>query len=197
MQTLEGRIRIGVIKGLALTDAQGQPTLLGVGAPKNSKQGKARLYQVKVGPLLKTAQLVPLAGEDFSPPDGSVVALLEAGDWLLIVASRDDVPPDHNLNRGEKLLYGSDGSGNKLGRMKAKQNGKWYIGNATQNLRTQLDNLLQALNTSSGAAAQGAITAGGSSSAALAAALVALMQPLFTSVVNVTTALDALLDTTE
>jgi hypothetical protein len=197
MQTLEGRIRIGVVKGLAPADAQGQPTLLGVGAPKNSKQGKARLYQVKVGPLLKTAQLVPLAGEDFSPTDGSVVALLEAGDWLLIVASMDDVPPDPNLNRGEKLLYASDGNGNKRGRMKFKQNGKVYLGNATQNLRTQLDNLLQALNTANGAAAQGAITTGGSSSASLAAAIVALMQPLFTSVVNVTTALDALLDTTE
>ena len=197
MQTLESRIRIGVVKGLAPADAQGQPTLLGVGAPKNSKKGKARLFQVKVGPLLKIAQLVPLAGEDFSPTDGSVVALLEAGDWLLIIASQDDVPPDPNLNRGEKLLYASDGAGNKLARLKFKQNGKVYLGNASQNLRTQLDNLLQALNTFSGAAAQSAITTGGSSSASLAAAIVALMQPLFTSVVNVTTALDALLDTTE
>lgn len=197
MQSLERSIRIGVVKGLAPTDAQGQPTLLGVGAPKNSKKGKARLFQVKVGPLTETVQLMPLAGEDFSPPDGARVALLEAGDWLLIVACQDDVTPDPNLNRGEKLLYGSDGAGAKRGRLKFKQNGKVYLGNATQNLRTQLDNLLQALNTFSGAAAQAAITAGGSSSASLAAAIVALMQPLFTSVTNVTTALDALLDTSE
>jgi hypothetical protein len=197
MQNLESRIRIGVVKGLAPTDAQGQPTLLGVGAPKNSKNGKARLFQVKIGPQLRTAQLMPLAGEDFSPPDGSVVALQDMGGWLVIVACQDDVPPDPNLNRGEKLLYSSDGAGAKRGRIKFKQNGKMYIGNSTQNLRTQLDNLTTALNTFSGAAAQSAISAGGSSSASLAAAIVALMTPLFSSVVNVTTALDALLDTSE
>ena len=197
MQRVESVIRIGVVKGLAPTDAQGQPTLLGVGAPKNSKTGKARLLQVQIGPQLKTAQLVPQAGEDFSPPNGSKVALLEMGGWLLIVAEQDDVLPDPNLNRGEKILYASDGLGNKRGRMKFKQNGKVYLGNATQNLRTQLDNLLTALNVFCGPAAQSAITTGGSSSAALAAAIVAIMTPLFSSVVNVTTALDALLDTTE
>jgi len=190
-------IRVGVVKGLATTDAQGQPTLLGVGAPKNSKSGKARLLQVRIGPQLQTVQLVPLAGEDFSPPAGSLVVLIDSSGWKYAVACQDDVPPDPNLNPGEKLLYASDGSGNKRGRVKFKQNGKVYLGNATQNLRTQLDNLLQALNTFSGAAAQASITTGGASSAALAAAIVALMAPLFSSVVNVTTAIDALLDTTE
>jgi len=190
-------IRVGVVKGLATTDAQGQPTLLGVGAPKNSKSGKARLLQVRIGPQLQTVQLVPLAGEDFSPPAGALVVLIDSSGWKYAVACQDDIPPDPNLNPGEKLLYGSDGSGNKRGRVKFKQNGKVYLGNATQNLRTQLDNLLQALNTFSGTAAQASITTGGSSSASLAAAIVALMAPLFSSVVNVTTAIDALLDTAE
>jgi hypothetical protein len=197
MQGLESRIRIGVVKGLAPTDAQGQPTLLGVGAPKNSKNGKARLFQVKVGPQARTAQLMPLAGEDFSPPDGSVVALLEAAGWLLIVASQDDVPPDPNLGRGEKIIRATDGVGNKLGRIKLKHNGKMYIGNATGNLRSQLDALLTALNTFVGASAQAAITTGGSSSAALAAAIVALMGPLSSAVQNVNAAIDAFMDTTE
>ena len=164
--------------------------------PKNSKSGKARLLQVQVGPALKTVQLTTPAGEDFSPPAGSVIVLIGDG-WKYGFVVRDDVPPDPNLNAGEWIARATDGAGNKLARVKLKQNGKVYVGNATQNLRTQLDNLLQALNTFSGAAAQSAITTGGSGSAALAAAIVALMIPLFTSVTNVTTALDALLDTTE
>lgn len=194
---MERVIRIGAVKGLAPVDAQGNPTLLGVGAPKNSKSGKARLLQVQIGPQLKTAQLVPPAGEDFSPPNGSTAILLESGGWLYLIACQDDVPPDPNLNRGEWEARATDGAGNKLGRVKLKQNGKVYVGNATQNLRTQLDNLLTALNTFSGAAAQSAITTGGASSAALAAAIVALQAALFSSVTSVTTALDALLDTTE
>jgi hypothetical protein len=138
-----------------------------------------------------------MAGEDFSPTDGSIILLLDAGGWKVGLVVSDDVPPDPNLNRGEWEARATDGSGNKLGRVKLKQNGKVYVGNATQNLRTQLDNLLTALNTFSGTAAQNAITAANASSVALAAAIVLLMQPLFTSVVNVTTALDALLDTTE
>ncbi|MBE3064726.1 MAG: hypothetical protein IMZ69_06875 [Spirochaetes bacterium] len=197
VQRLENVIRIGVVKGLAAVDAQGQPTLLGVGAPKNSKSGKARLLQVQIGPQLKTVQLVPLAGEDFSPPDGSRLAILEMGGWLLAVASQDDVPPDPNLNRGEKLLYASDGAGAKRGRLKFKGNGKVYLGNATGNLRAPLDDLLTALNTFSGPAAQSAITAGGSSAAALAAAIVALMNPLYTAAVNCKTAIDAVLDMSE
>ena len=85
----------------------------------------------------------------------------------------------------------------KRGRVKLKQNGKVYVGNATQNLGTQMDNLLVALNTFSGTAAQNAITAGNTTSVTLAAAIVALLSPLFTAVVNCKTALDALLDTTE
>jgi hypothetical protein len=189
-------VMVGIVKGLAPVDAQGQPTLLGVGAPKNSKSGKARLLQVQVGPALKTVQLVTPAGEDFSPPDGSVILLIGDG-WKYGFPVRDDVPPDPNLNPGEWIARATDGSGTKRGRVKLKQNGKVYVGNATQNLRTQLDNLLQALNTFCGSAAQSAISTGGSSSAALAAAIVALMIPLFNSVVSVTTAIDALLDTTE
>lgn len=189
-------VMVGTVKGLAPIDGQGQQTLLGVGAPKNSKTGKARLLQVQVGPALKTVQLVTPAGEDFSPPAGSVIVLIGEG-WKFGFPVRDDVPPDPNLNPGELLLRATDGSGNKLARVKLKQNGKVYLGNATQNLRTQLDNILTALNTFSGAAAQSAITTGGSSSSALAAAIVALMGPLFTAAVNCQTALDALLDTTE
>ena len=196
-EPLESRIPLGVVKGLAPTDAQGEPTLLGVGAPKNSKTGKARLFRVQAGPMLQTVQLATMAGEDFSPTDGSIILLLDAGGWKVGLVVSDDVPPDPNLNRGEWEARATDGSGNKLGRVKLKQNGKVYVGNATQNLRTQLDNLLTALNTFSGTAAQNAITAANASSVALAAAIVLLMQPLFTSVVNVTTALDALLDTTE
>jgi hypothetical protein len=145
MQRVESVIRIGVVKGTATTDAQGQPTQLGVGAPKNSKTGKARLLMVQIGPQLKTAQLVPRAGEDFSPPDGSKVALLEMGGWLLIVAEQDDVTPDPALNRGEKILYGSDGWGNKRGRVKFKHNGKTFIGNSTSDLKTALTNLIQGI----------------------------------------------------
>lgn len=199
MQKLESRMHLGVVVGLAQNDAQGHDITghSGVGAPKNSTNGKARLFRVKVGPMLKTAQQVPRAGEDSSPPNGSIVALQDMGDWLLMIAEQDDVGPDQNLNRGEKLLRATDGAGNKLARLKFKQNGKAYLGNATQNLGTQLDNLLVALNTFSGTAAQNAITAGGSTSAALAAAIVALMIPLFNSVVNCKTAIDALLDTSE
>ena len=105
MDRLQSVIRLGVIKQLAPTDAQGAATLLGVGAPKNSKTGKARLFQVQVGPQLKTAQLIGQAGEDVSPTSGSLAALLEAGDWLLIIAAGSDVPPDPNLNQGERTCF--------------------------------------------------------------------------------------------
>lgn len=194
MQTLESRIRIGVIKGYAPADAQGNPTTAGIGAPKGSRNGKARLYQVKVGPQLRTAQLVPPAGEDFNPPVGSVVALLDLGGWLGIIGSRDDVEPDPGLDPGEKEVRSTNGNGDIAVRLRMKANGKAYFANAGQNLRTCLDNLAGAIDTFSNATSQSAITTGGASAPSLAAALVALMVAFNTSISNAKTALDALLD---
>ena len=191
-------VKIGKVKGLAAADAQGQPTLLGVGTPKNATSGKARLLQVQIGPKLQAVQFVPQAGEDVNPPDGSLVIIQESAEGIKFgVATFDGIGPDPNLNQGEKRLYGSDGNGTVLGRVKFKKNGKTFIGNAGGNLCAQLDALLTALNTFSGTAAQNAITAGNTTSVTLAAAIVALLAPLFTAVVNAKTAIDAILDTTE
>jgi len=176
----------------------GQVVKTTIWPPLNYTSGKTqpgvRLILVSFGGFQKWVQFIPQAGEDVIPPVGSIITMVESHELIMGTSTFDNVHPDPHMNTGEKELYSSDGSGNKLARHKMKQNGKHYIANATQDLRTQLDNLLVALNTFCGSAAQSAITAGGSSSAALAAAIVALMQPLFTSVTNVQTALDALLD---
>jgi len=175
--------RVGIIKGSKIA------------RPKNAQSGQARLLQVQIGSALQTVQLVPGAGEDVNPQDDAVVVILEIDGVKLGVATFDGITP--TANEGERRIYAYDSTGNVLGRIKFKANGKVFIGNAGGNLRTQLDNALTALNTFSGAAAQAAITAGGSSSVALAAAIVALMAPLFTAVVNAQTAIDAVLDTSE
>lgn len=146
---LDRMIRVGKIKGLAPVDAQGAPTLLGVGAPKNSKSGKARLFQVQIGPQLKTAQLVPPAGEDVSPPDGSTAILLESGGWLYMIASADDVEPDETLKRGEKEIRSTNGNGDRAIRLKLKSNGKAYLANAGQNLKAALQTLVEGIQGAS------------------------------------------------
>ncbi len=191
-------MKIGKVIGLAPVDAQGVATLLGVGIAKNATSGKVRLLQVQIGPALQTVQLVPSAGEDVNPPNGSVIAIIESAEGIKLgVATFDTIGPNPNLNQGEKELYGSDGAGTMLGRLKFKQNAKIFLGNAGGNLRSQIDALATALNTFCGSAAQSSITTGGSSASALAAAIVALMQPLFTAVTNMQTALDAFMDTSE
>jgi hypothetical protein len=203
-------IKIGEAVMVPGNDTAGLSLVSGVGVPKNAQSSfQARFLRVQVGPSVYMVQMIPQSGEDVSPPvricnsngsiktHGSLIAILESAGIRLGVAVQDNVPPSVTLNSGEKEWYGSDGSGVKLARIKAKLNGKLYVGNTTQNLRTQVDNLLVALNTFSGAGAQSSITTGGASSSALAAAIVALMQPLFTAVNNVQTALDALLDASE
>ena len=78
---------------------------------KNSKSGTVRLYQVQVGPQLKTAQLISQAGEDFSLANGSIVALMDMDGWLLIVACNDTAPVDTSLLQGERKIYSTDGAG--------------------------------------------------------------------------------------
>jgi hypothetical protein len=152
---------------------------------------------VQAGPKLQTVQLATMAGEDFSPPDGSIILLLDAGGWKIGMVVGDDVPPDPNLNRGEWMARATDGAGNKLARVKLKQNGKVYVGNATQNVGTQLSNLTSALSSLISDLASFVASLDPTTLVAHAATLAGLLPALLTSVNNVTTALDALLDTTE
>lgn len=116
-----------------------------VGTPKNAKSRQARLLTIQVGPQLKTAQLVPPAGEDFNPPVGSTVVLLESGGWLYAIGSADDVDPDTNLSVGAKEIRSTDGSGNLSVRLRFKTNGKAYLANAGQNLKTALQTLVEGI----------------------------------------------------
>src|SRR5208337_1695170 len=121
-------IRLGVVVGVPPNNTAGLSLVTGVGAPKNAQSTfKARFVQVQVGPAVYLVQLVPQAGEDVSPVNGSLVAILESAGIRLAVAVQDNVPPSVTLNQGEKEWYASDGSGNKLARIKAKGNGKLYI----------------------------------------------------------------------
>ena len=151
--------------------------------------------QVRIGPQLQTVQLITQAGEDYYPPNGSVVAIIDSAGIKLGVATYDGITPQ--VLSGERRLYASDGAGNVLGRMKFKANSKILIGNAGGNLCAQLDALLNALNTFSGTAAQAAITAGNTTSITLAAAINVLLAALTVSITSVKSAIDAILDTTE
>ena len=165
-----------------------------IGAPKNSKSKNVRLLSVQIGPQLKTVQLVPPAGEDFSPVNGSTVVLLESGGWIYAIGSADDVDPDSNLSAGEKEIRSTNGSGGLGVRLRMKANGKAYLANAGQNLRDALDSLETALDTLTNATAQAALVSGAASSATLAAAINVLFVTFNASLATAKTALDALLD---
>jgi hypothetical protein len=152
-------IRIGVVKGVPPNNTAGLSLTTGVAQPKNGQTPfKARFVQVQAGPAVYLVQLIPQSGEDASPPNGSIVAILESAGIRLGVAVQDNVPPSVALNQGEKRVYGSDGSGNLLGLIKFKANGKLYIGNANLDanpsknpqyapLGTSLANLMSALSS--------------------------------------------------
>ena len=197
MQPLARNISLGIVKGLAVNDANGKPCTRGIGAPKNSKSGTVRLYQVQVGPQLKTAQLISQAGEDFSLANGSIVALMDMDGWLLIVACNDTAPVDTSLLQGEKKIFSTDGFGTILARHKFKSSGKQFIGNGSANLMTALSNLLTAnsnlitaLTTFTTGLNVGTLTA---QAAACAAALPAISSALS----GVNTTLGQILDASE
>ena len=200
--------RIGTVVGLSPVDGNGVPCATysggstGIGRLKNSPGKKtARFLLVAIGPVIQTVQLVPHAGDDVCPPNGSVVAILESEGIKQAVGSDDLIAPAV-LDPGEHRVYGSDGVGNILGIIKFKNNGKIYIGNQNTGaaLRTALDNLTSALSSLTSDLTTFATSCEAASDAtvvAAATALAGLLPGISTQVNNVTTAIDALLDTSQ
>lgn len=196
-------LALGQVQQLSPVDANGQPTTLGVGYAKNSKTKKVRLLRVTVGADVRTVQVMPPAGEDWSPQDEDVVAMIDsAGGLWLGVAAKDIVPPALTLNQGEKRLYSYNSSGAVQALHKLKSNGKHYIASLTAgtDLRTQLDALFSAMSSFLSDVTTFATSCEASTDATLVAAatsLAALLPSLSTAVNNAKTALDSVLDTSE
>lgn len=76
--------------------------------------GSKRMIQVEVSDPedIQDAQQVTQAGEDSSPPDGSLVAIIDVSSaFRLVVAADDGITP--TVNPGEKEIY-SSAAGEKL-----------------------------------------------------------------------------------
>lgn len=113
-----------------------------VAKPKyaRSSTARARILQVQIGPQLEDVQLTPGAGEDVNPVADSVVVILESGGLKFAVGAFDGIEPE--VDEGERELYSSDG-GSKLARLKLKDNSKAYLANASYDLRTALQTLIE------------------------------------------------------
>ncbi len=171
--------------------------------PPLNASGRAgvRMILVRFGPtdtskpgFQKWVQFIPQAGEDVIPPVGSIIAMVESHELLMGTATFDNVAPDPHMNIGEKELYSSDGNGAKLARHKMKQNGKHLISNTSYDLQTQMHNLTAALSSLVSDLTTFATGLNPTTLAAQASTLAGLLPALGTSINNVQTALDALLD---
>lgn len=119
-----------------------------VGEAKSSEIAKnkdgdlrVRLLQVEISDPddLQTVQLMTAGGEDFVPPDGSIVVLVKAGDaWQLAVAVDDNVEPASDLEKGERELYASDGGVRKV-KLRLKKDGAARISNDNGSVELAVD----------------------------------------------------------
>ena len=89
-----------------------------------------------------------LAGEDSVPPVGTKHLVIDlGGGWKVSVGENDGVAPDATLEPGDKIVYSSDGGVVKA-RLILKKNGKFSIGNGTDEVLDLFDQLLTLLQGS-------------------------------------------------
>ena len=193
-------IGIGKVTGPATgADNWGNPVSnVGIGTPKNAdKAKKVRLMQVRIGPKLQTVQLLLRAGEDFVPPTGTVVVIIGNDGINLGVVASDGIAPDANLLAGELKHYASNGSGTILARQKFKNNGKYYLGNASGNLGSGIDSLISALNDLITGLTTFTTGLNAGTLVAQAAACVTALGVVSTEISTAKSAIDGVLDTAE
>lgn len=100
---------------------------------------------------MQTVELYRQAGEDYNPPEGSTVVILEAGkSWKLAIACDDGI--ESNVEQGERRVYSSDGGVIKANTYYKKDGTQEINGNADNavaftDLKTAFDTLKTEITT--------------------------------------------------